>query len=75
MTEQQPRKGRPRIYEGGAKRVTISLPSQLVNEFRQRGSAWVVKKLNEEINKTNNKSVSGTSSELPSLTQNYHITF
>ena len=39
MTDQQPRKGRPRIYEGGAKRVTISLPSQLVDEFRQRGSA------------------------------------
>ena len=59
MTEQQPRKGRPRIYEGGAKRVTISLPSQLVNEFRQRGSAWVVKKPNEEINKTNNESKNG----------------
>ncbi|WP_449026847.1 hypothetical protein [Parasutterella excrementihominis] len=59
MPEATPKKGRPRLYEGGAKRVTISLPSRLVEEFRKRGSAWVVKKLDEELKTTKSENTNG----------------
>ena len=59
MTEQKKRRpedGRPRITPGGVKRVNISLPVELLEDFKALGgSKWVREQIEKELAKRNPK--------------------
>lgn len=57
MSEQKPKRrqedGRPKKYENGTKRICISLPVELADEFKAiGGSHWVREQLLKELAST-----------------------